>query len=104
MAAALHVTSDTISRDELATAPLRRPPEFGRTTPTLEQHVKLGIDGFHYRDLYDNQRLGDLTIAFDRYVERNDAALFGRFDGYRFAMQSGIAHGGLNEPEESALL
>ncbi|HEV2721005.1 MAG TPA: pyridine nucleotide-disulfide oxidoreductase, partial [Thermoanaerobaculia bacterium] len=66
--------------------------------------MKLGIDGFHYRDLYDHQRLGDLTIAFDRYVERNDAPLFGRFDSYRFAMQSGIAHGGLNEPEESALL
>ena len=70
----------------------------------LEQRVKLGIDGFQYRDLYDNQRLADLTIAFDRYVERNDGALFGRFDGYRFAMQSGIAHGGLSEPEESALL
>jgi len=66
--------------------------------------VKLGIEGFHYRDLYDNQRLGDLTIAFDRTVERNDPALFGRFDGYRFAMQSGIAHGCLSEPEESALL
>jgi NADPH-dependent glutamate synthase beta subunit-like oxidoreductase/NAD(P)H-flavin reductase len=70
----------------------------------LEQRVKLGIDGFQYRDLYDNQRLADLTIAFDRYVERNDGALFGRFDGYRFAMQSSIAHGGLSEPEESALL
>jgi NADPH-dependent glutamate synthase beta subunit-like oxidoreductase/NAD(P)H-flavin reductase len=70
----------------------------------LEQRVKLGIDGFHYRDLYDTRRLGDLTIAFDRYVERNDSILFGRFDGYRFATQSGIAHGGLNEPEESALL
>src|SRR5438067_232110 len=70
----------------------------------LEQRVKLGVDGFQYRDLYDNQRLADLTIAFDRYVERNDGALFGRFDGYRFAMQSAIAHGGLSEPEESALL
>jgi NADPH-dependent glutamate synthase beta subunit-like oxidoreductase/NAD(P)H-flavin reductase len=70
----------------------------------LEQRVKLGIDGFHYRDLYDNQRLADLTLAFDGLVQRNDAALFGRFDGYRFAMQSGIAHGGLTEPEESALL
>jgi NADPH-dependent glutamate synthase beta subunit-like oxidoreductase/NAD(P)H-flavin reductase len=70
----------------------------------LERRVKLGIDGFHYRDLYDTQRLGDLTLAFDRFVERNDPALFGRFDGYRFAMQSGIAHGALSEPEESALL
>ena len=66
--------------------------------------MKLGIDGFHYRDLYDHTRLGDLTIAFDRTVERGDAALFGRFDSYRFAMQSSIAHGGLSEPEESALL
>jgi NADPH-dependent glutamate synthase beta subunit-like oxidoreductase/NAD(P)H-flavin reductase len=66
--------------------------------------VKLGIDGFHYADLDDTRRLGDLALAFDRTVERSDAALFGRFDGYRFAMQSGIAHGGLTEPEESALL
>src|SRR6266511_2950597 len=102
MAAALHVTSVTIPRDEPASVARRTSPEFARTTPTLEQRVNLGIDGFQYRDLYDNQRLADLTIAFDRYVERNDGALFGRFDGYRFAMQSGIAHGGLSEPEESA--
>src|SRR6266540_3785871 len=93
-----------MGRDELASAPLLSPPEFGRTKPTLEQRVKLGIDGFHYRDLYDNRRLSDLTLQFDRFVERNDGVLFGRFDSYRFAMQSGIAHGGLTEPEESALL
>jgi NADPH-dependent glutamate synthase beta subunit-like oxidoreductase/NAD(P)H-flavin reductase len=70
----------------------------------LEQRVKLGFDGFHYRDLDDYQRLADLALAFDGFVHRNDDALFARFDGYRFAMQSGIAHGGLTEPEESALL
>jgi NADPH-dependent glutamate synthase beta subunit-like oxidoreductase/NAD(P)H-flavin reductase len=70
----------------------------------LEHSVKLGLDGFHYQDLYDHKRLNDLALAFDRFVERNDPALFGRFDGYRFAMQSGIAHGALSEPEESALL
>src|SRR4029079_12786261 len=66
--------------------------------------VKLRIEDFHYADLYDTRRLGDLALAFDRTVERSDAALFGRFDGYRFAMQSGIAPGGLTQPEEPALL
>jgi len=66
--------------------------------------VKLGIEGFYYRDLNDLRRLQDLAVAFDQTLEQHDAALFGRFDGYRFAMQSGIAHGGLGAPEESALL
>src|ERR1043165_7850251 len=80
------------------------PPEFTRAAKAFRINVKLGIEGFHYADLYDLRRLGDLALAFDRTVERGDAALFGRFDGYRFAMQSGIAHGALTEPEESALL
>jgi len=61
--------------------------------------VKLGIEGFYYRDLSDYKRLQDLAVAFDGYLQRNDAALFGRFDGYRFATQSGIARGGLGAPE-----
>jgi NADPH-dependent glutamate synthase beta subunit-like oxidoreductase/NAD(P)H-flavin reductase len=66
--------------------------------------MKLGIDGFTYGDLSDLGRLQGLAASFDRFVERNDGALFGRFDSYRFAMQSGIAHGGLTEPQESELL
>ncbi|MDQ6800609.1 MAG: FAD-dependent oxidoreductase [Acidobacteriota bacterium] len=66
--------------------------------------MDLGIDDFHYSDLYDYSRLNALAGSFDRFVEKNDGDLFGRFDSYRVAMQSGIAHGGLTEPQESELL
>ncbi|MGH9424357.1 MAG: hypothetical protein ACRD3J_30575, partial [Thermoanaerobaculia bacterium] len=66
--------------------------------------MKLGIENFAYSDLYDNQRLQDLALAFDRYLDRGDGALFQRFESYRIGMQSGIAGGGLTKPEESALL
>jgi NADPH-dependent glutamate synthase beta subunit-like oxidoreductase/NAD(P)H-flavin reductase len=66
--------------------------------------MKLGIEGFTYSDLYDAKRLEDLALAFDRYLEANDSALFQRFASYRIGMQSGIASGGIATPEESALL
>ena len=66
--------------------------------------MKLGIEDFTWDDLHDDKRLGELALVFDRVVERDDAALFVRFDAYRFAVQSGIAHGGLATPEESQLL
>jgi NADPH-dependent glutamate synthase beta subunit-like oxidoreductase/NAD(P)H-flavin reductase len=66
--------------------------------------VKLGIEDFEYSHLYDNRRLQELALAFDRYLDRGDAALFQRFESYRIGMQSGIASGGLTKPEESALL
>ena len=66
--------------------------------------MKLGIDDFQYSDLYDFARLTALEAAFDRSVRENDAALFSRFDSYRVAVRSGIAHGGLTEPQESELL
>jgi NAD(P)H-flavin reductase/NADPH-dependent glutamate synthase beta subunit-like oxidoreductase len=66
--------------------------------------MKLGIDDYSYADLYDYKRLQQLALTFDRLLEERDAELFNRFDGYRAAMQTGIAHGGLAAPEESALL
>ena len=66
--------------------------------------MNLGIDDFTYSDLYDFKRLQQLALSFDRFLEERDAELFARFDGYRSALQSGIAHGGLATPEESALL
>ncbi|HEX9405936.1 MAG TPA: hypothetical protein VF975_01365, partial [Thermoanaerobaculia bacterium] len=66
--------------------------------------MNLGIDDFHYADLYDYARLRDLATSFDRFVENRDAQLFSRFESYRVAMQSGIAHGGLTEPQEADLL
>ncbi|MEK6375523.1 MAG: FAD-dependent oxidoreductase [Acidobacteriota bacterium] len=66
--------------------------------------MKLGIEPFEYRDLYDCARLEELAGVFDHFLERNDAALFARFEAYRAAMQNAIAHGGLPTPEESALL
>ncbi|HXA15557.1 MAG TPA: FAD-dependent oxidoreductase [Thermoanaerobaculia bacterium] len=66
--------------------------------------MKLGIEDFEYAHLYDNKRLQELAMAFDRFLERSDGALFQRFESYRVGMQSGIAGGGLSKPEESALL
>jgi NADPH-dependent glutamate synthase beta subunit-like oxidoreductase/NAD(P)H-flavin reductase len=66
--------------------------------------VKLGIDDFEYSHLYDNVRLQELALAFDRYLSTSDTALFQRFESYRIGMQSGIEFGGLTKPEESALL
>jgi NADPH-dependent glutamate synthase beta subunit-like oxidoreductase/NAD(P)H-flavin reductase len=66
--------------------------------------MNLGIDGFTYDDLYSYQRLRDLALTFDRFVEQHDAALFARFDAYRLAVQNGTERGGLGAPEESALL
>ena len=70
----------------------------------LERAVKLGIEDFEYSHLYDNARLQELALAFDRFLQRSDGALFQRFESYRVGMQSGIAGGGLTKPEESALL
>jgi NADPH-dependent glutamate synthase beta subunit-like oxidoreductase/NAD(P)H-flavin reductase len=66
--------------------------------------VKLGIEDFEYSQLYDNRRLQDLALAFERFLERSDGALLQRFESYRVGVQSGIAGGGLTKPEESALL
>ena len=70
----------------------------------LQRNVKLGIEDFEYSHLYDNARLQELALAFDRFLERSDGALLQRFESYRVGMQSGIASGGLTKPEESALL
>ncbi|HEX9492563.1 MAG TPA: hypothetical protein VGA33_04820, partial [Thermoanaerobaculia bacterium] len=66
--------------------------------------MNLGIADFRYGDLYDHRRLNELAAAFDRFVDQNDAELFRRFESYRVAVQSGIAHGGLAEPQEAELL
>jgi NADPH-dependent glutamate synthase beta subunit-like oxidoreductase/NAD(P)H-flavin reductase len=66
--------------------------------------MKLGIDGFTWNDLHDYGRLRELANVFDRAVEAHDADLFARFDAYRRSVQSGVEHGGLTTPEESALL
>ena len=66
--------------------------------------MNLGIEDFKYSDLDEYGRLNDLAAAFDRFVGENDSQLFSRFESYRVAMQSAIAHGGLTEPQESELL
>jgi NADPH-dependent glutamate synthase beta subunit-like oxidoreductase/NAD(P)H-flavin reductase len=66
--------------------------------------MNLGLDGFTYADLNSYDRLKDLALAFDRFVEEHDAELFRKFDAYRYAVQSGVEAGGLTRPDESALL
>ena len=46
----------------------------------MERTVKLGIEDFEYSHLYDNARLQELALAFDRYLDRSDAALLQRFE------------------------
>ncbi len=66
--------------------------------------MRLGIGKFRYADLYDFARLQDLARAFDDFVKEREPELFARFESYRTGIQAGIAHGGLNAPDESALL
>jgi NAD(P)H-flavin reductase/NADPH-dependent glutamate synthase beta subunit-like oxidoreductase len=80
------------------------PRTAGPATAPQSPDPLLGIDGYHYSDLYDLSRLTDLGGDFDRFVGGRDAALFERFSTYRAAMQHGIAHGGLTAPDESELL
>ena len=55
-------------------------------------------------DFRDFEKLKELALDFDRFVEAHDAALFQRFDAYRLAVQNGTPNGGLSTPDESALL
>jgi NADPH-dependent glutamate synthase beta subunit-like oxidoreductase/NAD(P)H-flavin reductase len=65
--------------------------------------MNLGIDGFSYSDLRDVRGLSRLSMAFDQFVEQNDAELHARFDAYRHGVQSG-AITTRPSPEESLLL
>ena len=66
--------------------------------------MNLGIDGFTWHDLHSFERLKELSLTFDRWLEEHDPDVFRRFDTYRTAVQSGAEQGGLGAPEESALL
>jgi NADPH-dependent glutamate synthase beta subunit-like oxidoreductase/NAD(P)H-flavin reductase len=66
--------------------------------------MNLGIGDFTYDDLYSFERLKALALTFDSFVEEHDPELFARFVSYRQAVQSGVAHGALDTPAESALL
>ena len=66
--------------------------------------MNLGIDTFTYQDLSSYERLRELALTFDRFVEEHDPELFAKFDLYRHNVQSGEANGGLSAPDESALL
>src|SRR6185369_3086997 len=50
--------------------------------PPFGARVKLGIEPFEYNDLYDLAQLEELAGVFDHFLERNDAALFARFEAY----------------------
>src|SRR5256885_630866 len=66
--------------------------------------MNLGVTPFVYSDLRDTNRLRDLAAAFDSHVATADSDLFARFANYREGVASGIARGGLDAPQESALL
>src|SRR5437588_350364 len=102
-----------LRRHDFRRKPLRRRPRLHRendlhskkdTTSAVGEPVNLGIESFVYSDLRDVRRLRDLATAFDRHVARSDADLFARFATYREAVATGIERGGLDAPQESALL
>ncbi|MDQ3283034.1 MAG: FAD-dependent oxidoreductase [Acidobacteriota bacterium] len=66
--------------------------------------MNLGTDSFTWQDLSSFERLKELALAFDRFIEEEDAPLLARFDTYRHGAQSGQPNGGLSAPDESALL
>jgi NADPH-dependent glutamate synthase beta subunit-like oxidoreductase/NAD(P)H-flavin reductase len=50
----------------------------------------LGIEGFSYPDLYDSNRLAELLVVFDRYLEERDFALAAQFFAYRACQGEGV--------------
>jgi hypothetical protein len=53
--------------------------------------MSLGIPGFEYGDLYDPDRLADLSRVFDDYLEESEPVLFSEFLSYRESPGAGIA-------------
>ena len=48
-----------------------------------EEFLELGISGFKFTDLFEPDRLADLSIRFDDFVQDQDRALFDGFAAYR---------------------
>lgn len=64
-------------------------------------NIKLGIDGFHYADLYDQKRLKALAELFYNLVQEDDADLWKAWAPY--LASAGVNHG-LSEKQESDLI
>ncbi|MDV3243243.1 MAG: pyridine nucleotide-disulfide oxidoreductase, partial [Methylocaldum sp.] len=52
--------------------------------------LTLGISGFNYADLYEPERLKDLSDVFDATVRNHDPALFAEFERYRACQGEGM--------------
>jgi len=52
--------------------------------------LTLGISGFSYADLYEPERLKDLSDVFDATVRDHDPALFAEFERYRACQGEGM--------------
>ena len=61
------------------------------TSATSAVKLELGLEGFNYADLYNPNRLNDLTIAFDRDVKSKNPELFQAFADYRTSQGEGLA-------------
>jgi NADPH-dependent glutamate synthase beta subunit-like oxidoreductase/NAD(P)H-flavin reductase len=55
-----------------------------------ERDFDLGIDGFRFSHLFDPARLRDLGGAFERFVERNDAATAAGWQDYARTLGAGM--------------
>ncbi len=58
--------------------------------PTAASALTLGISGFSYADLYEPERLKDLSDVFDATVRDHDPALFAEFERYRACRGEGM--------------
>lgn len=58
--------------------------------PTASSALTLGISGFSYADLYEPERLKDLSDVFDATVRDHDPALFAEFERYRACRGEGM--------------
>lgn len=60
------------------------------TSPTATSALTLGISGFSYADLYEPERLKDLSDVFDATVRDHDPTLFAEFERYRACLGEGM--------------
>ncbi len=52
-------------------------------TGESDELTNLGISGFNFADLFESERLAELTARFDSFVDQQDHALFEAFGGYK---------------------
>jgi len=77
---------------------IHRQPAMNDAAPAYDSHpLSLGIAGFTYADLYEPRALARLAAAFDDHLVAADAAVAGRFHGYRDCRGEGMSPESVSE-------